>query len=116
MTSAFGARFDMETDAGLAATISLWALVHDVAGPEILILGFMRYAFVAASFLWPALQQQLPESFRRKIVCVLQIATLIVVIFPLSPVSSVMPMVVIAVLLLVWSFTVDILWLVRRAP
>lgn len=115
LVSDFGGRFDMETDAALGAVISLWLLTSGTTGPEILILGFMRYAFVAASFVWPALQAPLPQAFRRKAICVVQIAALIILIFPLTPQAAVMPIIAIAALLLGSSFLVDILWLMRRA-
>ncbi|MCB4380052.1 CDP-alcohol phosphatidyltransferase family protein [Synechococcus sp. MU1644] len=115
LVSDFGARFDMETDAGLGAVISLWLLASGTTGPEILLLGFMRYAFLGASFIWPALQAPLPDAFRRKAICVVQITALIVLIFPLTPQVLVLPVTVCAVLLLGWSFLVDILWLARRA-
>ncbi|MEL7124723.1 MAG: CDP-alcohol phosphatidyltransferase family protein [Pseudomonadota bacterium] len=115
LCSEFGARFDMETDAGLAAVISLWLLASGTTGPEILVLGFMRYAFVAAAVLWPALQAPLPEMFRRKAICVVQIAALIILIFPLTPAGLTWPIGVTAAILLSWSFAVDILWLARRA-
>ncbi|MDP5218864.1 CDP-alcohol phosphatidyltransferase family protein [Ruegeria sp. 2205SS24-7] len=115
LVSDFGGRFDMETDAALGAAISLWLLTSGTTGPEILILGFMRYAFVGASFVWPALQAPLPQSFRRKTICVIQIATLIMLIFPLTPQAAVTPVIVITTLLLSWSFLVDIFWLARRA-
>lgn len=115
LVSAFGARFDMETDAGLAAVMSLWLLVTGTMGPEILILGFMRYAFVMASFIWPVLQHDLPDVFRRKVICVVQIAALVVLVFPLTPHAMLLPIGAVAALLLTWSFLVDILWLIRRA-
>ncbi|WP_415922568.1 CDP-alcohol phosphatidyltransferase family protein [Tateyamaria sp. SN6-1] len=113
--SDFGARFDMETDAALGAVISLWLFNSGVTGPEVLAIGFMRYAFFAASFVWPALQAPLPEAFRRKAICVVQIAALIILVFPLTPDVVVMPTVIGAALLLGWSFLIDILWLMRRA-
>ncbi|MEL6464025.1 MAG: CDP-alcohol phosphatidyltransferase family protein [Pseudomonadota bacterium] len=115
LVSDFGARFDMETDAGLGAVISLWLLSSGVAGPEVLVLGFMRYAFFGASFVWPALQAPLPEALRRKAICVVQIAALILLIFPWTPQAAVLPTVLGTTLLLGWSFLIDILWLSRRA-
>ncbi|WP_299893084.1 CDP-alcohol phosphatidyltransferase family protein [uncultured Ruegeria sp.] len=115
LVSDFGGRFDMETDAALGAVISLWLLISGTIGAEILILGFMRYAFVAAAFVWPALQAPLPQAFRRKAICVVQIASLIFLLFPLTPQVAAMPVAAIAALLLSWSFLVDVLWLVRRA-
>ncbi|WP_299654598.1 CDP-alcohol phosphatidyltransferase family protein [uncultured Tateyamaria sp.] len=114
LVSDFGARFDMEVDAGLGAVISLWLLMSGTTGPEILILGFMRYAFVAASFVWPALQAPLPPSFRRKAICVVQIAALILLIFPLTPTVMVVPVGILAAVLLSWSFLADVLWLTTR--
>ncbi|WP_223274947.1 CDP-alcohol phosphatidyltransferase family protein [Tateyamaria sp. syn59] len=115
LASDFGARFDMETDAGLGAVISLWLLVSGTTGPEILILGFMRYAFVAAAFVWPALQAPLPHSVRRKVVCVIQIGALILLLLPLTPQGIGVPVAIGAAVLLSWSFLVDILWLAKRA-
>ena len=52
LASAFGARFDMETDAFF--TLLLCALVVQAgqAGPWVLASGLMRYAFVAAAWVW----------------------------------------------------------------
>lgn len=115
MTSEFGARFDMEVDAALGAVISLWILTQGIAGPQILVLGFMRYAFVGASVVWPALRAPLPQAFRRKVICVVQIGALILLMLPLTPQALVLPVGLGAALLLSWSFLVDILWLVRHA-
>ncbi len=115
LVSDFGARFDMETDAALAAVLSLLLLVSGKTGPEILILGFMRYGFVLAGLAVPALRAGLPESFRRKAICVVQISALIFLLFPLSPAGLLLPVSVGAALLLAWSFAVDIVFLLRRA-
>lgn len=114
LTSDFGARFDMEADALLAAVLSLILLVHGTVGPAILVLGFARYAFVAAGGLWPALQGDLPESFRRKTICVVQIAALIALICPLTP-AFLSPWVTAVVAgMLVYTFAVDARTLMRR--
>lgn len=115
LASEFGARFDMETDAALAAVLSLLLMVNGKTGPEILILGFMRYGFVLAGLAVPALRANLPESFRRKMICVVQISALIFLLFPLSPAGLLLPVSVGAALLLAWSFAVDIIFLLRRA-
>lgn len=115
LTSRFGARFDMETDALLAAVLAIWILVSGKTGPEILVLGFMRYAFCAAALVIPALQVDLPEAFRRKFICVIQISALITLLFPLTPEVAVIPVSFLAAALLSWSFAVDINWLLRRA-
>ena len=46
-TSAFGARFDMETDAATVFGLSLLVWLCDQAGPWVLAIGLMRYIFVA---------------------------------------------------------------------
>ncbi|MEL7092391.1 MAG: CDP-alcohol phosphatidyltransferase family protein [Pseudomonadota bacterium] len=115
LVSDFGARFDMEVDASLAAMLALWLWTSGTTGPEILLLGGMRYAFVAAAIIWPALQAPLPQAFRRKAICVVQVSALILLACPLTPTLLVAPVAVIAVVLLAWSFLVDILWLTRRS-
>lgn len=115
LKSAFGARFDMETDAALGAVLALYLLVSSTTGVEILVLGFMRYAFVLAGFFWPVLRRDLPESFRRKAICVVQIATLIALIFPLFPDALTATVALGASMLLVFSFIVDTAWLVWRS-
>ena len=114
LASTFGARFDMEVDALLALTLSLLALQAGKAGPWVLALGAMRYAFVVAAWNWPWLAAPLPERLRRKTVCVIQIGALIALIAPIvtPPLSSGIAATVIA--LVAWSFAVDILWLRRQ--
>lgn len=113
--SDFGARFDMEVDAAFAAVLSLILLTSGAAGPVILLLGFMRYAYVVAARAWPALHRPLPERVRRKAICVVQIATLIVLLIPGLPGPVAAGLTIAAVLLLTWSFAVDIVWQVRAA-
>ena len=115
LTSRFGARFDMETDALLGAVLSVWLLVSGTAGPEILVLGFMRYAFCAAGLFLPALRADLPEAIRRKAICVIQIGALVTLLFPLTPAIAILPISFTAAILLAWSFFVDIKWLLGRA-
>lgn len=114
LISSFGARFDMEVDALLALVLSVLALQNGKAGAWVLLLGTMRYLFVIASWAMPWLQAPLPESLRRKIVCVIQIGTLVLLLAPnvQSPVSIVFATAV--SLLLIWSFAVDVLWLARN--
>jgi len=114
LASAFGARFDMETDAALGAVLALVLLAGGTVGPAILVLGFSRYVYVMAGFVWPALQGDLTESFRRKAVCVVQIAALIILLCPLTPAIVVMPVSVGAAIALLYSFGVDAFNLLRR--
>ncbi len=47
--SAFGAAFDMETDAFMTAVATLAAVRADLVGPWVLLVGGLRYAFVIAT-------------------------------------------------------------------
>ncbi|MGA9251488.1 MAG: hypothetical protein WBV71_03470, partial [Roseobacter sp.] len=67
------------------------------------------------SYIWPELRAPLPQAFRRKAICVVQIAALILLMFPLTPQAAALPVATLAVIALSWSFLIDILWLTRRA-
>lgn len=112
--SAFGARFDMETDALLVLVLSALVLQFDKAGAWVLAAGGMRYAFVLAARLWPWLEAPLPPSWRRKTVCVVQIVALIVCLGPIVPPDWSAALAAASLALLAWSFAVDIAWLARR--
>jgi phosphatidylglycerophosphate synthase len=114
MASDFGARFDMETDAALMLILCALAWQLDKAGAWILAIGLMRYAFVAAAWVWPRLRRTLPPSMRRKTVCVVQIIALFVVIAPFVPYPASAMVGAAAIVLLAWSFAVDVQWLGRR--
>ena len=110
--SAFGARFDMETDAATMLGLSLLVWLCDQAGSWVLAIGFMRYIFVAASWVWPALAAPLPPRRRRQAVCVAQMAALILAIVPGMPPEWASPLCLVALAALVYSFAVDVAWLV----
>jgi len=114
-TSAFGARFDMETDALLILVLAALAWSHGKAGPWILLAGALRYLFVAASLVLPWLAAPLPPSRRRQTVCVVQIVSLILCLAPFvaPPVSAAIGLAGLVALL--GSFAVDVAWLARRA-
>jgi phosphatidylglycerophosphate synthase len=111
--SAFGARFDMETDALLVLTLSLLLWRLGKAGAWVIASGLLRYLFVAASWIWPWLGADLPPSVRRKAVCVVQIVAFIVALAPIvgPPLSAWLAGTGLA--LLAWSFWVDVAWLSR---
>lgn len=113
--SAFGARFDMEVDSGLALVLALLAWQSGHVGVYVIILGLPRYAFWITGFAAPWLNGPLPERFSRKVVCVVQIAALIIVLVPFvtAPIAS--GVAGLAALALVWSFTLDVrlLWQTR---
>lgn len=109
--SAFGARFDMELDAFFILTLCLALTVLGKAGPWVLLIGLMRYGFVMAGRLWKWLNNPLPESFRRKTVCVWQLVTLMVALSPLTPEVFAHATLLTALVLLCWSFALDIRYL-----
>lgn len=113
-TSDFGARFDMEADALLIAVLSVLVLQLGQAGVWVLAAGGMRYAFVAAAAVWPWLAQPLLPSLRRKVVCVVQIVSLIVCLGPIIDPLMSRAIAGAGLLALVYSFAVDIVWLARR--
>lgn len=114
LVSRFGARFDVEIDALLALILALLAWQAGKAGAWVLLLGLFRYGFVGAGIAWPWLAAELPERWRRKLICVVQLVCLTALQAPVlvPPVSEVVAAVVLV--LLVWTFAVDVVWLARR--
>jgi len=114
MTSAFGARFDLETDAVMIAVLAFLAWQLDKAGSWILLAGALRYGFVVAGVLQPWLARPLPPSRRRQTLCVVQIVALITLLVPiiLPPLS--IAIAAISIALLCYSFGVDVRWLAHR--
>jgi phosphatidylglycerophosphate synthase len=111
----FGARFDMETDALLILTLAALVWQHGKAGVWILLAGLLRYLFVAASYASPRLGLALPPSRRRQAVCVVQIVSLIAALAPFVAPPASVAVAFAGLLLLVWSFGLDVAWLARRA-
>jgi phosphatidylglycerophosphate synthase len=108
-----GARFDMETDAWFTLVLSLLAWQLERAGIWVLASGAMRYAFVAAAWLWPWLARPLPASRRRQAVCVLQIVAFIVALAPIWPHAVSIAFCAIGLAGLAASFAADVLQLWR---
>lgn len=114
VNSAFGARFDMETDALLIMSLAILAWRHGKAGGWVLLSGLLRYAFVAAGRLGPWLARPLPPSRRRQTICIVQIVGLCLATAPIvkAPLSALLAAAALAAL--VGSFLEDIVWLWRR--
>jgi phosphatidylglycerophosphate synthase len=116
-SSRFGARFDMEVDAALILVLAGLAWQHGKAGAWVLAAGLLRYCFVAAGWVLPWMRRELPPSFRRKAICVVQAAVLILIIFPfvVPPLSTWLASAALGAL--VYSFYTDTSWLFRhRVP
>ncbi|MGA5795206.1 CDP-alcohol phosphatidyltransferase family protein [Streptomyces cellulosae] len=110
-STALGARFDMEVDAFLILVLSVY--VSMAMGPWVLVIGAMRYVFVAAARVWPWLTAPLPPSTARKTVAALQGVLLLVAASAYLPRVVNVGVVALALGLLVWSFGRDVLWLFR---
>jgi len=125
-TSAFGARFDMETDAALLLALSLAVPALGVTGWWVLAIGGLRYAYVAAGWFAPrriraTLQIPLPHHYSRKVIAVIQGVTLLAALaLELTGVAAAVPAVPPILLAgslatLVWSFGRDVVWQLRAA-
>jgi phosphatidylglycerophosphate synthase len=107
MASAFGARYDMEVDALLILALAALAWQNGKAGPWILAAGLLRYAFIAAGWIWPWMRAPLTPTFRAKAICAVQIVSLLLCLLPpIDPPAS--PAIAAAGLAaLTYSFAVD---------
>lgn len=107
-TSAFGARFDMETDAFLIAVLSVH--VAPRLGWWVLAIGAMRYAYVLAGWVLPWLRRPTPPRYWAKVVAAVQGVVLTVAASTLLPDPVSRVAVGAALLLLVESFGHDVVW------
>jgi phosphatidylglycerophosphate synthase len=103
----------MEVDAFLILVLSVY--VGMSLGPWVLLIGTMRYVFVAAARVLPWLNGELPPSMARKTVAAMQGVILLVAGAGVLPYEMTMAAVLLALALLVWSFGRDIAWLWRQS-
>ncbi|NIH83688.1 CDP-alcohol phosphatidyltransferase family protein [Amycolatopsis granulosa] len=111
--SPLGARFDLEADAVLILVLCVPVAV--VLGPWVLLIGAMRYAFVAAGWVLPWLRGPLAPDRARKAVAAAQGVTLLVVVAGVLPRGAALAGTAVALAALVWSFGRDVrtLWRTR---
>lgn len=114
LSSSFGARFDMEIDALLLLILSFLAWQTGQTGIWVLAIGLMRYAFVAASWIYPLLNAPLEPSLRRKCVCALQGIALFACLLPPLDQTNASVIAALALTSLAVSFGIDIKSLLRR--
>jgi phosphatidylglycerophosphate synthase len=107
-SSRFGARFDMETDAALIMVLTMLVWQSGKMGPWVLIIGAMRYVFVAAGWLFPRLSAPLPPSLRRKFVCALQVLGLLSCLAPIVAPDLAVIIAAVALAALTLSFAKDV--------
>jgi phosphatidylglycerophosphate synthase len=119
MTSAFGARFDMEVDAFSILVLAATVAKAGAAPSWVLAIGAMRYLYFAAGRVLPLLRGTLPVcSFadrRRKTIAVIQSVALIIALVPATPSSWAAGVCAIALGLLAYSFAADIALLLSTA-
>ena len=114
MSSPFGARFDMETDAFFMLVLSVLVWRHDKAGAWVIAIGLMRYAFVAAGWWLPWLARPLRATPRGRAVAVGQFAALGVSLLPMVPVPASTVASGVGLAALVWSFALDVMFLYKE--
>lgn len=116
--SAFGARFDVETDAAMLAVLSVAVAALGIAGWWVLAIGAMRYGYVATSLVVPALRIPLPYHFSGKVIAVVQaVALLAALTFGLRHGEHWMSttFLLAALAALCWSFGRSVIWQLRHS-
>lgn len=115
MNSEFGARYDMEVDAALILCLSILAFLLGKVGWWVMIIGGMRYVFVAAQSLDGRLRGALMPSLRRQTICVLQIVSLGIILLPAIQPSIATAIAALSLAALGYSFGCDVVHLFRHA-
>lgn len=110
--TARGALLDTGVDGTLVLVLSL---VHLGAAPWALAGGLLWPAFLLVQVWRPAWRRTLPASLRRKLAGGAFTGTLAIAAAPPWPDAAVRLAVALAVLLVAWSFLVDVRWLERPA-
>ncbi len=112
MQSAFGARFDMETDALHVLVLSGLVWQYGKAGVWVWLGGLLRYLFVAAGWLLPWLGRPLRPTRRARVITIFHMTALSTGLAPFVPAALSAGAIAIALAALAWSFAVDIgrLW------
>jgi phosphatidylglycerophosphate synthase len=111
MTSGFGVRFDMEADGLFLLGLTLILIVAGIVGAWVLASSLTYYLFRLAGHVWPMLTAPLFRSWRRKAIFGTQAALLIAAIAPALPSWIAQLCCLTGVMLLLYSFSVDIAWL-----
>ena len=114
LQSAFGARFDVESDVVFALVTACLAIAMGHVGAWFLLLGMLRPLYLGAARIWPALTTPLPEAIRRKRIAGAQMAAQVVLLAPVAAphLGNSLGAAVLIVTLL--SFAVDIRWQIRQ--
>lgn len=112
--TAFGARFDMETDALAALVLCMVLWRAELTGGWVLLIGGMRYIFLAAGWRLPWMRRPLPPRQRRRAVCAAQGFLLVVSFIPVLPAVAPSLLAFCALAATAVSFLIDTMWLYRH--
>ena len=119
LASAFGARFDMETDAFAIAVLAVTAVKVGAVPCWVLAIGGMRYFALGAGRLFPVMRRPLPArpfaDRRRKTIAVVQTLALLYALAPATPPGRAAAVCAMALGLLAYSFAADIV-MQQRGP
>jgi phosphatidylglycerophosphate synthase len=110
-TSAFGARFDMESDALFVLVCALGLYARGRLGAYVLVPGFLRYLYVLALWAVPRLSREAPRSRLGRYAFSLMIVSLAVSAWPLFPQHALLAMVASAGIAA--SFARSVYWSLR---
>ena len=110
--SALGAKLDGEVDAFLILVLSIE--VAPTVGGWVLLIGLMRYAFLAAGWALPWLRAPLPRRDWRKTVTASQGIALVVAASGVPPLWLSRVLLAVALVMLAESFGRDVWWLWRH--
>jgi phosphatidylglycerophosphate synthase len=116
--TAFGARFDVETDAAMLIVLSVAVAALGIAGWWVLAIGGMRYGYITMSLAVPALRIPLPYRYSGKVIAVVQaVALLTALAFGLTHGPHWVPtgFLLAALALLCWSFSRSVVWQLRQS-
>jgi phosphatidylglycerophosphate synthase len=115
LTSRFGARFDLEIDALMILILSALIWQTGRAGPWVLLIGAMRYGFVALGLIWRPARRPLPPSLRRKTACAVLGVLLLLCLVPPMPLWLAHAVAALGLSIQLTSFGIDLAWLYRHA-
>lgn len=107
--SDFGARFDMESDAFFILVLSAGVIILFNAPLWVILIGAMRYLYVAGQYLYTPLKLPVQERYSRKVFCVIQIVALVLPYTGTLPKSVWEPILLASLALLAFSFGRDII-------
>ncbi|MBN4081250.1 CDP-alcohol phosphatidyltransferase family protein [Caldithrix abyssi] len=112
LSSEFGDHFDKESDAFFMLTLCLLAIFNNRLGEWILIVGILRYVFVLLIPILNTRERKEHKSIRGRIIAGIATFALLGSFLPLQ--GFYQPFAIIATILIISSFALDLKWLIFR--